>query len=157
MSSPRPSYHTFFSADVLDNDMSPLEFMRKQFPPSVVKMSEESWRSFLSWFGFTKQLQTAPIGMLSDGQKSRLVFAMLAQRKNGVLLLDEVRRNDDGGRIRSSSRNTTKRNGGPGACCCGCSTSRPTTSTSTPSTASRARSASSAAAWCSCRTTTVTL
>ena len=89
---PYTSYHPFLffsSADVLDNDMSPLEFMRTQFPPSVVKMSEESWRSFLSWFGFTKQLQTAPIGMLSDGQKSRLVFAMLAQRKNGVLLLDE--------------------------------------------------------------------
>ena len=81
-------YHQH-SADVLDNDLSPLAFMRKSFPPPGTKMSEEVWRGYLNWFGFSTELQTAPIGMLSDGQKSRLVFAMIAMRQNGVLLLDE--------------------------------------------------------------------
>ena len=59
--------------------------MRKMFPPSVVKRSEEMWRSFLAQFGFTMGQQTSPIGMLSDGQKSRLVFAQVVckERKDG--------------------------------------------------------------------------
>ena len=40
-------------------------------------------------FGFNTRNQTSPIGLLSDGQKSRLVFAMLAMKPSGVLLLDE--------------------------------------------------------------------
>ena len=52
-------------------------------------MKEEMWRSFLCSFGFHKKQQTMEIGMLSDGQKSRLLFAMLSMRASGVLLLDE--------------------------------------------------------------------
>ena len=76
-------------AQVLDLDATPLNFMRKAFPPSVVKRTEEVWRSFLAQFGFSMGQQTSPIGMLSDGQKSRLVFAMLAMKEHTVLLLDE--------------------------------------------------------------------
>mmetsp|Transcript_10851 Transcript_10851/g.24219 ORF Transcript_10851/g.24219 Transcript_10851/m.24219 type:complete len:127 (+) Transcript_10851:2028-2408(+) len=47
------------------------------------------WRSFLALFGFSTPQQTMPIGLLSDGQKSRLVFAMLAMKQNSLLLLDE--------------------------------------------------------------------
>ena len=74
---------------MLDLDATPLNFMRKAFPPSVVKRTEEVWRSFLAQFGFSMGQQTSPIGMLSDGQKSRLVFAMLAMKEHTVLLLDE--------------------------------------------------------------------
>jgi len=81
-------YHQH-SAEVLDPEASPLSFMRTQFPPSVVKRSEEVWRSFLALFGFSTRQQTMPIGMLSDGQRSRLVFAMLAMKQNSLLLLDE--------------------------------------------------------------------
>ena len=49
-------YHQH-STEVLDNDASPLSFMRSQFPPAVVKRSEEVWHlessllsSFLSYF-----------------------------------------------------------------------------------------------------------
>jgi len=81
-------YHQH-SADVLDLDASPLAFMRKQFPPAVVKRSEEVWRSYLAQFGFNTEQQTSPIGMLSDGQRSRLIFSMLAMKEHTVLLLDE--------------------------------------------------------------------
>ena len=81
-------YHQH-SAEVLDLDASPLGFMRKQFPPSVCKRSEEWWRSYLAQFGFSTKQQTSPIGLMSDGQRSRLVFATLAMQTSGVLLLDE--------------------------------------------------------------------
>jgi len=81
-------YHQH-SVDVLDLDMPPLAFMRKAFPPSVLKRTEEVWRSYLSQFGFSKQQQETPMGFLSDGQRSRIVFAMLAMKEHTVLLLDE--------------------------------------------------------------------
>merc|ERR1712087_218193 len=77
------------SADVLEPDMSPLAFMKKQFPPPECKRIEEAWRSYLAMFGFSSKQMTAEIGMLSDGQKSRLVFAMLAMKPYNLLLLDE--------------------------------------------------------------------
>ena len=81
-------YHQH-SAEVLDLDSSPLVFMRRTFPPPQFKRSEEMWRSYLATFGFTTKQQTSPIGLMSDGQRSRLVFAMLAMQTSGVLLLDE--------------------------------------------------------------------
>jgi len=81
-------YHQH-SIEVLDLDATPLAFMRTTFPPTVVKRTEEVWRSYLAQFGFTKEQQVSPIGMLSDGQRSRLVFAMLAMKEHTVLLLDE--------------------------------------------------------------------
>mmetsp|Transcript_54580 Transcript_54580/g.151425 ORF Transcript_54580/g.151425 Transcript_54580/m.151425 type:complete len:598 (-) Transcript_54580:67-1860(-) len=77
------------SAEVLEPDLSPLTFMRKLFPPSEVKRTEEVWRSYLAMFGFSSKQMTTEIGMLSDGQKSRLVFAVMAMKPYNVLLLDE--------------------------------------------------------------------
>lgn len=77
------------SADILENDLSPLAFMKKLYPPGEVKRSEEVWRSYLNMFGFSGSTMTTEIGMLSDGQKSRLVFAMLAMKPYNILLLDE--------------------------------------------------------------------
>jgi ATP-binding cassette subfamily F protein 2 len=51
--------------------------------------NQEQWRGYLYTFGFTTKQQTSPIGLLSDGQKSRLVFAMIAMTPSGILLLDE--------------------------------------------------------------------
>jgi len=81
-------YHQH-STDVLELDMTVLDFMKKMFPPPECKRTEEVWRAYLSKFGFTPSMQTNEIGMLSDGQKSRVIFAMLAMKKNGILLLDE--------------------------------------------------------------------
>ena len=81
-------YHQH-STDVLDLDMAPLPFLRKAFPPSVVKLTEEWWRGYLATFGFSPEQQQSPMGMLSHGQRSRIVFAMLAMKDHTVLLLDE--------------------------------------------------------------------
>lgn len=79
------------SADVFqeDLDLSPLAFMKKRFPPEVLKRSEEIWRSFLSMFGFDGKTMCTEIGMLSDGQRTRLVFALMSMKPYNILLLDE--------------------------------------------------------------------
>jgi|TARA_B110000208_G_scaffold9589_1_gene12270 ATP-binding cassette subfamily F protein 2 len=87
-------YHQH-SADILELDSNMLDFMLRQFPPHTVRTGRnlprtaEQWSSYLTNFGFTRANQTSPIGLLSDGQRSRLVFAMLAMQPAGVLLLDE--------------------------------------------------------------------
>jgi len=77
------------SSDVLEADQSPLTFMKKTFPPPETKRSEEVWRSYLSMYGFSSKQMTTDIGLLSDGQKSRLIFAMMAMKPSNMLLLDE--------------------------------------------------------------------
>jgi len=77
------------SSDMLELDMTPLAFIRKLYPPSEYKRTEEVWRSYLTMFGFNRQTMTTEIGMLSDGQKSRLVFAVMAIKPYNILLLDE--------------------------------------------------------------------
>ena len=65
-----------------------LAFRRSSFP-SKVKRSDELWRSYLTGFGFDTRQQNTEIAKLSDGQKSRIVFAMIAMKANNLLLLDE--------------------------------------------------------------------
>jgi len=81
-------YHQH-SADVLEPELSPMAFMKKQFPPSVMKRSDEVWISYLKQFGFDNKTMNTPIAMLSGGQKSRCVFAMLGMKTHSLLLLDE--------------------------------------------------------------------
>jgi len=72
--------------DMLSPDISPLDYMLEQYPE--VKEKEEM-RRIIGQFGLTGATQTAPVRQLSDGQKSRLVFAWLAWREPHLLLLDE--------------------------------------------------------------------
>jgi len=82
-------YMNQHSSDNLELDLTPLTFMQKLFPPSEVKRSEEVWRSYMTLFGFSSRTMTTQIGMLSDGQKSRLVFAVMCMKPYNILLLDE--------------------------------------------------------------------
>ncbi|KAI8980429.1 P-loop containing nucleoside triphosphate hydrolase protein [Pilobolus umbonatus] len=75
------------SNDQLDNDLSPIDYMRKKFPNEGSDM--EHWRRQLGRYGLTGQHQTSLIGTLSDGLKSRLVFAELAVLRPHIILLDE--------------------------------------------------------------------
>jgi ATP-binding cassette subfamily F protein 2 len=77
------------ASDILEPDLTPLSFLKKIYPPSEYKRSEEIWRSYLTMFGFSSKTMTSEIGMLSDGQKTRLVFAMMAMKPYNILLLDE--------------------------------------------------------------------
>lgn len=72
--------------EMLDLDLSPLEYMMKCFPD--VKEKEEM-RRIVGRYGLTGKQQVCPIRQLSDGQRCRVVFAWLAWQVPHLLLLDE--------------------------------------------------------------------
>ncbi|XP_058792505.1 ATP-binding cassette sub-family F member 2 [Phymastichus coffea] len=72
--------------ELLDLDMSPLDYMMKSFPE--VKEREEM-RKIIGRYGLTGRQQICPIRQLSDGQRCRVVFAWLAWKVPHLLLLDE--------------------------------------------------------------------
>lgn len=71
--------------DVLDLTKTPLEYFRSIFQDKSV----EDVRSYLGRYGVSGEVQTQIMGQLSDGQKSRVVFAYMAQQNAHMLLLDE--------------------------------------------------------------------
>jgi ATP-binding cassette subfamily F protein 2 len=73
-------------AELLELDLSPLDYMMKCFP-DVVEI--ETMRRIVGRFGITGKQQTTPMRSLSDGQKYRVVFAWLAHQTPHLLLLDE--------------------------------------------------------------------
>eukprot|EP00924_Labyrinthula_sp_SR-Ha-C_P011525 snap_masked-scaffold_17-processed-gene-0.12-mRNA-1 protein AED:0.02 eAED:0.09 QI:0/-1/0/1/-1/1/1/0/668 len=77
--------------DELPLDISPLEYMLKEFPKDEEGKvySKEKMRSNIGRFGITGKVQTMKIGQLSDGQVSRLAFAKIYLEKPHLLLLDE--------------------------------------------------------------------
>ena len=79
-------YHQH-STDQLDMEATPLEYMAASFPEKKIEI--EGWRSKVGRFGVTGPMQTSPIKFMSDGQKSRLVFAYLAETTPHILFLDE--------------------------------------------------------------------
>lgn len=72
--------------EILEMDCSALKWMLKTFPE---EKDEEKMRRFLGRYGLTGKQQTCPIGQLSDGQRSRVIFAWLAYQGPHMLLLDE--------------------------------------------------------------------
>ena len=58
-------YHQHLT-DQLDLDLSPLEYMMKEYPQ--IKEREEM-RKIVGRYGITGKNQTNPIGTLSDGQR----------------------------------------------------------------------------------------
>jgi ATP-binding cassette subfamily F protein 2 len=75
------------SVDQLDMDQTPLNFMRSTY--AHLNHEEVAWRQTIGRFGITGYAQSTPIGHLSDGQKSRLVFCCMAMNTPHLLLLDE--------------------------------------------------------------------
>lgn len=71
--------------DVLDLSQTPLEYFRSVFPEKSV----EEVRTYLGKYGCSGEVQTQVMSQLSDGQKSRVVFAYLANQNAHILLLDE--------------------------------------------------------------------
>ncbi|KAF9918421.1 ABC transporter ATP-binding protein arb1 [Linnemannia zychae] len=75
------------SADQLDMDLSPIDYLRKKFPD--MQQDVDFWRQQIGRYGLTGSHQTSPIGHLSHGLQTRLVFAELALSRPHLLLLDE--------------------------------------------------------------------
>jgi ATP-binding cassette subfamily F protein 2 len=63
-------YHQH-SAEIFPPDTDPLTYFRKLDP----NKDESEWRTYMGRFGISGYLQTTNFCKLSDGQKSRLVFA----------------------------------------------------------------------------------
>lgn len=72
--------------ELLDLDLSPLEYMMKSFPDIKER---EDMRKIIGRYGLTGRQQVCPIRQLSDGQRCRVVFAYLAWQAPHLLLLDE--------------------------------------------------------------------
>jgi ATP-binding cassette subfamily F protein 2 len=71
--------------DVLDLSMTPLEFFEKTYEQDA----REDLRKYLGRFGVSGRMQMQKMEELSDGQKSRVVFAKLGRDNPHILLLDE--------------------------------------------------------------------
>lgn len=72
--------------ELLDLDLSPLDYMMKTFPE--IKEREEM-RKIIGRYGLTGRQQVCPMRQLSDGQRCRVVFAWIASQTPHLLLLDE--------------------------------------------------------------------
>ncbi|KAI1065133.1 ABC transporter ATP-binding protein arb1 [Fusarium irregulare] len=75
------------SAEQLDLTKSALDFVRDKY--SEKSQDYQYWRQQLGKYGLSGDSQTALMGTLSEGQKSRIVFALLAIDSPNMLLLDE--------------------------------------------------------------------
>ncbi|KAJ3093212.1 hypothetical protein HK102_000013 [Quaeritorhiza haematococci] len=71
--------------DQLELGASSVQFLQSKFPGKP----EEEYRRILGRFGLTGMTALQPIGTLSGGQKSRVVFAWMALSNPHVLILDE--------------------------------------------------------------------
>ncbi|EXJ76989.1 ABC transporter ATP-binding protein ARB1 [Capronia epimyces CBS 606.96] len=75
------------SAEQLDLTKSALDFVRDKY--ASTSQDYQYWRQQLGRYGLSGESQTALMGTLSEGQRSRVVFALLAIEGPNMLLLDE--------------------------------------------------------------------
>lgn len=77
--------------DQLKMDDTPLSFILREFPTDQdgKPNSLEAVRSIVGRFGITGVCQTMKISQLSDGQKARVVFSWIAEKRPHFILFDE--------------------------------------------------------------------
>jgi ATP-binding cassette subfamily F protein 2 len=75
------------STEILPMEKNVLDFMREKY--AHLNHEFDWWRQQLGKFGVSGPMQTAKMGTLSDGQRSRIVFAVIAYENPHIILLDE--------------------------------------------------------------------
>ncbi|KAG9296865.1 hypothetical protein G9A89_006820 [Geosiphon pyriformis] len=75
------------SAEQLEMDLSPIQYLRKKF--AHLDGDVDFWRNQIGRYGLTGAHQTGAIGTLSDGLKTRLVFAEIVLMTPDIILMDE--------------------------------------------------------------------
>lgn len=75
------------SAEQLELDLSPIDYIQKKFPGKFKDMQD--WRTAVGRFGVTGSQQMEPMRKMSDGQKRRVVWTELFLLAPHMLLLDE--------------------------------------------------------------------
>jgi ATP-binding cassette subfamily F protein 3 len=80
------AYFSQHHVDSLDDlTLTPVQFLAKNFPG----FPEEEYRRQLGCFGISGRVGLQPLGTLSGGQKSRVVFASLALQRPNIIACDE--------------------------------------------------------------------
>lgn len=78
------------SVDQLDKNTNVLDFFRNNFPNNEsFRRDIDEWRRYVGKYGITGKMQSTMIGQLSEGQQSRIVFALMCMGNPNLLLLDE--------------------------------------------------------------------
>lgn len=72
--------------EMLELDMSPLDYMLQCFPDCKER---DDMRKYIGRYGLSGKQQICPMRQLSDGQLRRVVFAWLSRKNPHMLLLDE--------------------------------------------------------------------
>lgn len=77
------------SAEVLDLDKSPVEYISSKYQQRYPSNREEEWRMVVGNYGIPQDYHHEPIKTLSDGLKTRLVFCEISLQNPHLLLFDE--------------------------------------------------------------------
>lgn len=77
------------SAEVLDPEASPVDYISRKFQARHPQKKLEDWRSVVGTYGIPSEYHLLPIKVLSEGLKTRLVFCEIAMQQPHILLLDE--------------------------------------------------------------------
>eukprot|EP00599_Poterioochromonas_sp_BG-1_P007657 CAMPEP_0173140810 /NCGR_PEP_ID=MMETSP1105-20130129/5116_1 /TAXON_ID=2985 /ORGANISM="Ochromonas sp., Strain BG-1" /LENGTH=603 /DNA_ID=CAMNT_0014053885 /DNA_START=135 /DNA_END=1946 /DNA_ORIENTATION=- len=77
------------SAEVLDNEKSPVEYISSKYQNRYPSNRLEEWRAVVGNYGIPTDYHLLPIKCLSDGLKTRLVFCEISLQNPHLLLFDE--------------------------------------------------------------------
>jgi len=78
------------SAEVLNLEMSPVEYISSKYQDRYPANRLEEWRAVVGNYGIPKDYHLEKISKLSDGLKTRLVFCEISLQNPHLLLFDEV-------------------------------------------------------------------